>query len=372
MKPEFTFFSGGTALRPLSKYLALNNIFSVHIVSTFDSGGSTGVLRKTFNMPAIGDLRNRLLALADPQIAPEIIEFCSWRFPEKPAASFKELEAFGDLSNPIWQKFPKKISHYLWLALHYFIGYKPPNFDLAGACMGNLILTGIYLKRGRQLASAMSFFEQLLQIKGVVIPVTEVSAHLACRLENDSYIVGQHKFDKLSSPVKELFLTIHQSANMLKEKALSEPIECHPMLNPLASVYLQKSKVICYPMGSFYSSVLANLLTKGVAEEIAQSQAKKVFIPNSGYDKEANGLTIAAQAEAIIKILQNQMPTAAPADFLQYVLLDLTNGKYELGNLNVLKELGIKIIDCRMVDPNKPKCHQSPAICEALSALSAQ
>lgn len=371
MKAEFTFFSGGTALRSLSKFLALNNIFSVHIVSTFDSGGSTGVLRKAFNMPAIGDLRNRLLALADPQINPNILEFCSWRFPEKSAGLFEDLESFCKLSNPIWQKIPKEASHYLWLALHYFIENMPPNFDLAGACMGNLILTGIYLKRRRQLAAAMSFFEQLLQIKGVVIPVTDVSAHLACKLEDGTYVVGQHNFNKLLSPIKEVFLTIHQSADTLKEKADKEPIECHPMLNTLASSYLQQTRVVCYPMGSFYSSVLANLLTKGAAKEIAQSPAKKVFIPNSGYDDETKGHTVETQTKAIIKTLQKQMPTGRPTDFLQYVLMDLTNGKYDTGNLNAVKDLGIKIIDCRMIDPNDSKRHQSDAICKALFALSA-
>ena len=38
---------------------------STHLITPFDSGGSSASLREAFGMLSVGDLRNRLLALAD-------------------------------------------------------------------------------------------------------------------------------------------------------------------------------------------------------------------------------------------------------------------------------------------------------------------
>ena len=49
--------------------------------------------------------------------------------------------------------------------------------------------------------------------------------------------------------------------------------------------------MICYPIGSFYSSVIANLLPDGVARAVAENDCPKIFIPNTGVDKEMLGRT---------------------------------------------------------------------------------
>ena len=80
--PRLVFFTGGTALRDLSRRLTAHTHNSVHLVTTFDSGGSSAALRRAFAMPAVGDLRNRLLALADSAVVPaSVLEFCARRLP---------------------------------------------------------------------------------------------------------------------------------------------------------------------------------------------------------------------------------------------------------------------------------------------------
>jgi len=64
--PRPLFFSGGSALRGLSRELVERRVTSRHIVTPFDAGGSSAELRRVLRMPAVGDLRNRLLSLADP------------------------------------------------------------------------------------------------------------------------------------------------------------------------------------------------------------------------------------------------------------------------------------------------------------------
>ena len=71
------FFTGGTALREVSRELARHTPDTVHLLTTFDSGGSSAALRRAFAMPAVGDLRNRLLALADFSIPDCVLTFCS-------------------------------------------------------------------------------------------------------------------------------------------------------------------------------------------------------------------------------------------------------------------------------------------------------
>ena len=51
--PSILFFSGGSALRQVSRAQELSHN-SIHLVTPFDSGGSSAKLRKAFDMPAIG------------------------------------------------------------------------------------------------------------------------------------------------------------------------------------------------------------------------------------------------------------------------------------------------------------------------------
>ena len=48
------FFSGGTALAPVAAELSRHTRNAVHVITTFDSGGSSAELRRAFDMPAVG------------------------------------------------------------------------------------------------------------------------------------------------------------------------------------------------------------------------------------------------------------------------------------------------------------------------------
>jgi len=55
--PRILFFSGGSALTGLCRILKNYTHNSIHLVTPFDSGGSSAELRQAFAMPSIGDLR---------------------------------------------------------------------------------------------------------------------------------------------------------------------------------------------------------------------------------------------------------------------------------------------------------------------------
>ena len=129
---------------------------------------------------------------------------------------------------------------------------------------GNLLLAGGYLHHKRNFDPVLAFFSRLLQTRGVVRPIVRESLHLAAELDDGSVLVGQHLFRALPRPVRRLFLTVHEPERLNEQDCLELPATpCRPPLAPAAGVYLSSAGAICYPMGSFYTSVLANLLPQG-------------------------------------------------------------------------------------------------------------
>ena len=89
--PRLLFFSGGTALRGLSRRLVDFSHNSIHVITPFDSGGSSAKIRQAFQMPAIGDVRARIMDLADTTLRGnhEVVALFAHRFP----ADGRDLEA---------------------------------------------------------------------------------------------------------------------------------------------------------------------------------------------------------------------------------------------------------------------------------------
>ena len=376
--PRLVFFTGGTALRDLSRRLTAHTHNSVQLVTTFDSGGSSAALRRAFAMPAVGDLRNRLLALADSAVVPaSVLEFCARRLPAVGDAQAlrHELTAMGRPQHAVWQSMPTLFGDALRLHLNFFLERMPEDFDPFHACLGNLVLAGGYLQHKRSFGPVLAFFSRLLQIRGVVLPIVNESLHLAAELEDGSVLVGQHLFKNLPAPVRRLFLTVHEP-DRAGDAAQFPRTPCRPPLSPTAANYLRSAGAICYPMGSFYTSVLANLLPQGVGRTVAAAACPKIFIPNSGLDVEARSLPLSAQAAALLRCLREDAPHAANADLLQQVLVDSRHGRYA-GGLDreeraALERLGLEVVDADMVCPQDPARHDPERTARALLALVPQ
>ena len=76
-KKSVVFFGGGTGLsrilKSANKAKKENQNF-VSIVSTFDNGGSSGILRDLYDIPAIGDIRKVLSSCVSNQVH-NLLEF---------------------------------------------------------------------------------------------------------------------------------------------------------------------------------------------------------------------------------------------------------------------------------------------------------
>ena len=366
--PRPVFFTGGTALRDVSRSLTRLTHNSVHLVTPFDSGGSTASLRRSFAMPAVGDMRNRLAALADRDIVPPaVLDLWEYRLPEdgQPAELRDHLRRMGEAVHPCWRELPDIFAVSLRQHLDFFLRRMPAYFDPRYACLGNLMLAGGYLEHRRDFGPVLAFFSRLLQTRGVVMPIVEESLHLAAVLDDGSRVVGQHLFGQLGQHIRRLFLTVHEP-----DRDSQDTTPCRPGMARTAAAYLQGASLICYPMGSFYTSVLANLLPAGVGASVRAANCPKVFIPNSGQDKEVCGLSILGQTRMILDALRADCPDARPQDLLQWVIVDRQHGIYEGGcDSTALADLGLRVMDVDMVCPDRPERHDPDKVARLLCGL---
>ncbi len=347
------FFTGGTALRELARELAHHPCLTAHIVTTFDSGGSTARLRRAFAMPAVGDLRNRLATLADVDACGTAIVNCmETRLPDEgdPDELRGLLAAMDSPGHPVWKDVDAWSAHSLRSCLQAFLQAMPRDFDARHASLGNVCMAGKYLIEHRQLGAVLPLFGRLLHVRGRVLPIVEESLHLAARLEDGSLLVGQHLFKNLNSPVREIFLTVHEPG-----RGAVHPEPCRPRAAASALACLLEAGLVCYPMGSFYSSVVANLLTDGVGHHVRGLNCPKVFIPNTGLDRELTGCPMECQLRVLADTLARDCRKGGREGFVSHLVVDRRHGRYAAdwdAVAQLARELGADILDVPVVRPD--------------------
>lgn len=148
---------GGTGLSTLLRGLKLFPMDITAIVSVADDGASTGRLRKEFNIPAVGDLRNVLVSLST--VEPLVEDLLQYRF-----------NTYSDLDKH---------------------------------AMGNLLLTAMYNITG-SLTTSLESLSKIFNLKGKVLPFTEDKAVLVANTYEGETIEGQSKINKAGKHIKNI------------------------------------------------------------------------------------------------------------------------------------------------------------------------
>ncbi|MBD3333890.1 MAG: GAK system CofD-like protein [Candidatus Eisenbacteria bacterium] len=351
--PRILFFSGGSALRPLCRRLKACTHNSIHLITPFDSGGSSAVLRRTFGMLSVGDLRNRLLALADESIKgnPAIYRLFSHRFSAEtaPAELHRRLERLAEGSDELIEAVPTPLRRIIQTHLRIFVDHMPRSFDLQGASIGNLVLVGGYLNNDRDIHSVIFLFSKLVQVLGVVLPAADCNLHLEAELEDGSKVIGQHAITRPAAtraPINNLDLV----------RSLENPKPASVSADDEVRELVADAELLCYPMGSFFTSVAANLLPRGVGRAIAANPGVKVYIPNMGDDPEERGLSLADRIRILLRLVRRDTGEATPVrSILNLVLTDLRRSGLASRDLDEVRELGIQAVDAPLVsESNRP------------------
>jgi uncharacterized cofD-like protein len=186
------------------------------VVTVTDEGGSSGRLRRDFRILPPGDIRNCMVALAEDE------------------------------------KLLTQLFNYRFSAGH----------GLRGHSFGNLFLAAL-THLTRDFAKAVRVSSEVLAIRGEIFPSTLSDVHLKAEQLNGNLISGESRITKTRIPIKRLHIV---------------PSRCRPL--PETLIALEQADLITVGPGSVYTSLIPNLLVRGIPEQIARSKARKVFICN--------------------------------------------------------------------------------------------
>ncbi|AEF56071.1 GAK system CofD-like protein [Marinomonas posidonica] len=364
--PKVLFFSGGSALNKISRVFKEYTHHSIHLVTPFDSGGSSARLRAAFDIPAVGDLRSRLMALADETVLgqPEVYALFTHRLSSTESMSelSAQLDALVKGEHELITNIPNPMKALIQTQLAVTQTEIDEGFDLRGASIGNLIMAGGFLNNQHQLDPIVFLFSRLIKALGEVKTTLDADLHLGVELENGDVVLGQHNItgketSALASPIKRMWLN----------KGLTQP---QPTNRPIADDRkdaIETADLICYPPGSFYSSLLANLAPQGVGQAICQNPNPKVYVPNLGTDPEQLGLSLTERVERLIAAIIKDVPEHANYSALDYILLD---DRYNYGELDFdkLTRLNVAVIKTPLIT-HKPEKYDERLVAKALLSL---
>jgi uncharacterized cofD-like protein len=155
--------------------------------------------------------------------------------------------------------------------------------NLKGHSFGNLFLAALTELSG-DFAQAVHMSSQILATRGRIFPCTAENARLVARMEDGTRVHGETQISASKSPIVELLL---------------DPSDARPLPETLDAI--ANADLITLGPGSLYTSVITNLLVRGIPEALAASKAARVYICNLMTEaNESLGLTASQHIEKII------------------------------------------------------------------------
>ena len=133
--------------------------------------------------------------------------------------------------------------------------------DLNEHTVGNLLLTAGAKVTGN-LSDGIKAISKVLNLRGRVIPFSEENITLVGEMEDGSKVVGESEITESPLKIKKVFYE-------------TEPEVCDEVLDSI-----KDSDLIIFSMGSLYTSIIPNLLSKKVIDEIDKSNAKIMYVCN--------------------------------------------------------------------------------------------
>lgn len=367
--PRLLFFSGGSALNDISRALKHYTHNSMHLITPFDSGGSSQVLREEFDMPAVGDLRSRLMALADETVLgqPDIFRLFTYRFDAASSAETLQTEFAELLSgrHALMQAVSQPMRSLILTQLKHFEAHRSADFCFAGASVGNLILAGGYLANDRALEPVLFLMSKMVAVKGTVRSIIDRNLDLGAELADGTVIYGQRNLTgkevaPISAPISELFLV--ENGQRVMREVVKLPKRNRKLI--------KEADLICYSPGSLYTSVLANLLPQGTGRAIARRQVPKVYMPSLGTDPECPGMTLADQVDALLQVLRQDAGAECPAEALISVVL-CDESRYDAEDVQRIEQAyGVACVFVPLARGDLPQRYAPDLVSEALISMT--
>ena len=216
--PRIVVLGGGTGLSTLLRGLKEHTSNITAVVTVADDGGSSGRLREELGIPAVGDIRNCIAALADAE--PVMAKLLQYRFP-------------GDESG-----------------------------SLGGHTIGNLLLAAMSSVQGDDFEEAVRQMNRVLAVRGQVVPATGTPVTLHARLLDGREGVGQSEIARCTA-IDRVWLTP-------EGVAASED----------AARAIAEAELIVIGPGSLYTSIMPSLLLPEIVDAVRASAAIRLYVCN--------------------------------------------------------------------------------------------
>ena len=209
---------GGTGLSALLHGLkqVTASLDITAVVTVTDDGGSSGRLRRDFDVLPPGDIRSCMVALSEDEAL--LAKLFQYRFQS--------------------------------------------GSGLKGHSFGNLFLTALAHITG-DFALAVKQSAEVLKIRGHIFPSTSANVQLEAVLEDGSLVAGETNISKSRRHISTIRLI---------------PRHCQPLLETLEAI--ANADLITLGPGSLFTSVIPNLLVEGIPEAIRGSKATKAYFVN--------------------------------------------------------------------------------------------
>jgi uncharacterized cofD-like protein len=234
-----------TLLRGLRRHVAASNQSAkdaaliadlAAVVTVTDDGGSSGRLRRDFNMLPPGDLRNCMVALSEEE--------------DLLAQLFAHRFRAGDA--------------------------------LEGHNFGNLFVAALTEITG-DFAHAIQLASKILATRGRIYPVTTANATLVARMDDGSLVRGETRITASRKRIAELML---------------DPPDAAPLPETLEAI--ERADLITVGPGSLYTSLITNLLVQGIPSALTCARGVRVYVCNlMTQANESLGLTASEHIERI-------------------------------------------------------------------------
>lgn len=284
------------------------------IVTVSDDGGSSGRLRKEFNMLPPGDVRNCIVALSEDEAL---------------------------LSRLFQHRFQK-------------------GSGLEGHSFGNLFLAALTSITG-DFAEAVRLSSEILLTRGHIYPATTSSIELEALFEDGKRVLGETRITASKGKIQELVLI---------------PPDVEPLPQTLEAI--ANADLITIGPGSLFTSLIPNLLVRKIPDAIVESSAVKVFVCNlMTQANESLSLTVADHIRALNRHARVQLfdyalinRKAASADLTAKYALE---GAAQIAvDLEAIEELGVCPLLGDYLEEGVVARHATDHVAHDLMALMAQ
>lgn len=133
--------------------------------------------------------------------------------------------------------------------------------DLNGHKLGNLILTGATEITG-SLTEGVESLSKVFNLKGKVIPLTEDYVTLVAKMDDGTIIEGEEEITFANKRIEKVYYKEEPSINISAINAIKE------------------ADAIVLSMGSLFTSIIPNLISKDIIDAIDSSKAKIIYVSN--------------------------------------------------------------------------------------------